>query len=264
MTPLLKLTIFNLISMIVVAGILFLLKRFVKEQKSKDLVLKIISIVVILTHYSALHVEFFQNNGQAIATGSYLLPIFPCHINMWLLVILAFTNNKESLFFKGLADFVFLVGSVAALIGALVNINFLQAKNPTFADYFLFKGVIGHHFLVLGCVYLFVGGYVNLRMEKTMASITLGFLGYVIIGFIINRLYARFGLPPVNAMYLLGAPFPAYPFINFLSIGIVSLIVAFIILLIYERVALPYEERWTTKISTKIQKRKEAKANKEE
>ncbi len=257
MTAFMKLSIFNLICLIVIGVLLFLCKKFIKERRTHDLILKTTSILVILIHYSAVYVEFFQNQGVAYASASYILPVYPCHIMMWLLVIVAFTRHKKSRFFEGLAEFVFVVGTLAALIGALFNMNFLNSSNPTFTNYFLFKGVFGHMVMFFGTTYLFVFEYVKPRVEKTMISVIVGLLFFVADGIIINTLYAKFDIPPVNAMFLLEPPFEDYPFINFFTIGSIGLILCFIGLLIYEHITLPKAEQWITKISTKSNKQDE-------
>lgn len=259
MTPFLKLTIFNIIALIIVATVLFLCKKLVKTDKTRDLILKVAAILVVIIHYSAVYVEFFQNEGVAHAYDIYILPIYPCHIFIWLLVIVAFSRNKESRFYKGLIDFVVMVGGPSGLIGALFNVNFLNSDNPTFLDFFLLKGIVSHMVMLFGIVYLIVFDYFKPRLERTMVSVTIGFLSFVVIGFIINTLFAKFNIPFVNAMFLVEPPFPEYPFINFLTIGILALILLFIILIIYENFAFPKEERWLTKVTNKLNNKQKEK-----
>ena len=76
----------------------------------------------------------------------------------------------------------------------------------------------------------------------------IGLIGFSIIGVIINTLFKIFNIPSVNAMFMLEPPFKEYPFINFLTIGILGLLITFIGILIYEHFTLPKEERWVTKM----------------
>lgn len=226
--------------------LLILCKKVIRKDSTKDIVLKSVSIAVVAIHFSSLYVDFFANKGEAVIESTQLLPIYPCNIIMWLLVIVAFMKNKESNLYKTLSEFTFLGGTFCGVIGVLFNINFLN--NPDIFDYDIFKGLISHTVMVFGTIYLCVFNYVKIEVARTTKSIFWGLVLFVALGFTINTLYAIFDIPSVNAMFMLEPPLAALPFFNFFTIGILGIVLVFVGLNIYERFALPKEERWLTKI----------------
>ena len=87
-------TIFMIISLLVIVACLVLFGIFIKNEKKKELVLKIFALLTVFLHYSNLWVDYFMT-GSATISNIQLLPIYPCHISMWLLVICAFIKNKK-------------------------------------------------------------------------------------------------------------------------------------------------------------------------
>ena len=245
MKPIYLLLLYNLITLLIVTLLLILCKKVIRKERSQDLVLKSVSIAVVIIHFSSLYVDFF-NTGEAILEDNMLIPIYPCNLVMWLLLIVAFMKKKDSNIYKYLAEFTFIGGTICGLAGDLFNINFLN--NPDFFDYDIFKGLISHTVMIFGTIYLFVFKYAKIEVRRTMKSILFGLLIFTIDGLLVNTLFYIFNLESVNAMYMLYPPFEGMPYLNFFTIGILAIIVAFIGLNIYEAVVLPKEERWLNKI----------------
>ena len=178
---------------------MILCRKVIRKENTKDIVLKSVSIAVVLIHLSSLYVDFFTNKGESVIEDNILLPIYPCNIIMWLLVIVAFMKNKTSKLFNTLAQFTFIVGTVAGVIGVLVNFNFLN--NPSLADYDVFKGLLSHWVMIFGTIYIFVFKYIKLEVVNTTKSVFWGLVLFASIGAIINTLFFIFEIPSVNAMY---------------------------------------------------------------
>ena len=164
---------------------------------------------------------------------------------MWFLFACSFIKNKESRIFKMLSEFTFWGGTVCGSIGIIINENF--GNNPTLADFSVLKGMLSHSTMVLGCIYLLVSGIVRIRV-KNVISVVAGLLFFTVDGAIINLLYTVFGRGVCNSMYLQELPFPEMPWLNTLTMGILGVIVAFVVTVIYEQVALPKDERWYSKL----------------
>ena len=248
MKPIVVLSIYNLISLAIVTVLLIVCSKKVRKDSTKDRILKLVSLAVVIIHHSILYVRFFVNKGHAEIDDSMLFPYYPCNIIMWLLVITAYWKNKESQFFKILAGFTFLVGSVCGLIGVLYNFNFLDAERG-FAEYKALKGVVSHTVMIFGTLYLGVMKYVKVRVPDTMKSVLCGLIFFVVYGYLLNIMLIKTGVDDeANAMYLMEPPIPSVPFLNFFVLGAVGVVVVFLSLLGYERLALPKEERWLNKI----------------
>lgn len=238
------LLLYNLISFTIMTVLLILCQKVIRKDSTKDILLKSVSIAVVVIHYSSLYVDFFTNKGEAMIENNMILPVFPCNIIMWLLVIVAFIKNKESSLFKTLSEFTFIGGTICGVIGVLFNINFLN--NPNLLDYDIFKGLISHSVMVFGTIYLY--NYVKIEVVRTTKSIFWGLVIFSVLGLIINILFAIFDIPSVNAMFMLEPPFPEFPFINYFTIGILGMLVSFVGLNIYECIAYPKEERWLNRV----------------
>ena len=252
MKPFELLLLYNVIAIIITVIVMIICKKTIKSEKTKDLVLKIVSILVVVLHFSSVYVDFFTGGGSATIGSNMLLPVYPCNIVMWLLVIVAFMKNKESKVYQTLSEFTFIGGTLCGLVGVLFNFNFLD--NPTFADYSVLKGLLSHSVMVFGTVYLFVFKYAKLEVVRTTKSIFFGLLIFTACGLVVNVLFDVFSLPSVNAMYMQEAPFPEVPFLNFFTIGILAMLLSFIGFNIYEIFTLPKEERFITKILNKRRK----------
>ena len=212
---LINLSLYNLITFVIMFVIMKICIKKITKDSTKDFVLKFVSVLVVIIHYSSLYVDFFKNK-EALIDANMILPIYPCNIIMWMLLIVSFMKNKESKLYKSLSEFIFIGGTICGLIGVLFNINFLN--NPNLLDYNILKGLVSHSVMIFGTIYLFVFDYVKLEVARTTKSIIFGLVIFVICGLTINILFAIFDIPSVNAMFMLEPPFPEMPFINFFTI----------------------------------------------
>ena len=252
MDPFVQLLIYNIITLTLTVFLLVHLKRKISDDRKKDLILKITSVIVVVIHYSSLYIEFFSNSGDAMIDDTMILPVYPCNIVMWLLLIVSFMKNKETSLYKHLSEFTFIGGTFCGVIGVLFNINFLN--NPNFLDYYILKGLLSHTVMIFGTIYLYLSGYVKIEVKRTFKSIVIGLLIFSILGLMVNVLYAIFDIPSVNAMFMLEPPLKEFPILNFFTIGILGLLLSFIGLNIYECFALPKEERWLTQYKNRRRK----------
>lgn len=232
--------LYMVISAVVSAVILTVCYFKVGNLKSKELVLKIFAILTVVLHFSSLYVDFFKGE-EPVAGASMLLPIHPCNIIMWLLVIVAFFKNRESTVCKILSEFTFWAGIICGTVGILVNENY--ANTPTLADYDVLKGLLSHSTMLIGCIYILVGKFIKIRVSN-VKSVFFGLCLFIVDGVLINALYSIFGLDPCNSMYLLEPPFDTMPWLNTLVIGIIGLGICFAVTATYEKAFLPLEERW--------------------
>ena len=83
------------ISTLLTVGLLTVFVLYLKDEKQKRLVLKISAISTVILHYSGLYVDYFTQ-GYAEASVILLLPVYPCHIAMWFLLVTAFCAQPLS------------------------------------------------------------------------------------------------------------------------------------------------------------------------
>ncbi len=235
--------LYMLISGLLGAAVILAL-HIVKSERAYRIAISLCAVITVLLHYSPLWVDYLKT-GQALAGREMLFLIYPCHICMWLLVLSAFFLEKKGGFACLLRDFTFWGGTVCGAIGTILNENY--NKNPSLADYDVLKGLLSHSVLVLGCILLLTSGHVKIRVFRALAAVSVGLSFFVVNGLFVNWLFARFGLPSCNAMYLEHPPYPTMSWLNNATVGCAGLLLAFLVSALYEQLALPKAERWYQK-----------------
>lgn len=231
------------ISAVLTAAVLYLAAKKVKNQRYKNLILKFSAVITVIIHISDLWVEYFQTGGNAQVGSVHIFPMYPCNILMWMLLVTAFIDNKDSKIFKLLAEFCFIVGIVCGVIGILLNENF--DSTPTLADYTVLKGLLSHSTMLFGCIYLFVGGYVRPGISSTV-SLIFGFGIFVACGLGMNLLYSAFGMESPDGIWINGVP---YVGVSSIILGLLAVALYFGVFALVE-LRLPAEERWYSKIKS--------------
>ena len=230
-----------IISTLLTIALLIMAAKCVKTDKTKNLILKFSAIITVVIHYSILWVDFFSTGGNAYIENNHILPVYPCNVLMWMLLIVALLKNKKSLLFRIIAEFCFYAGTISGIVGIVFNINF--DNNPTLAEYSVLKGLLSHSTMIFGCLYLLIGKYITIRVFNAL-SVTAGLGCFVVCGFIVNGLYEAFGMTPPDGMFLKSNPYiPVSP----LLLGLGAVVIVFIVLALWE-LKLPREERWYVKL----------------
>lgn len=240
--------LYMLISTFAIVGLLILFKVFIKQQERKDKILKFIAVVTVILHFSSLYVDYFTY-GFAEVDSTMILPIYPCNIVMWLLVIVAFYKNKNSKIYKVLAESSFYIGIAGGILG--IALNEAYASTPSLANWGVLKGLLSHSTMLLGCIYLLVGDYIKIRVDNVI-SMFFGMSLLLVDGVFMIELFKYFELDPPNTMFLLEMPFDNVPkWFNTWTIGILALVLVFVITSIYEMVSLNKEDRWYNRMIVK-------------
>ena len=233
--------LYMLISGIATALLLKLSATYAKTDESKNRILKFFAIVTVVIHYSNLWVDYFLNGGSATVENNHLLPVYPCNVVMWMLLIAAFVQDKKRLLFQLLSEFCFYGGTICGVVGIVLNANF--GNNPTLADYDILKGMLSHSTMLFGCLYMLVGRFIKIRLFNVV-SVTAGLGSFVACGLAVNKLYESFGMEPPDGMFLRSNP---YIDVSPIVLGILAIVLMFCALALWE-LRLPKEERWYTKI----------------
>ncbi len=244
-------TLYVIISFALMAVGIALLIKFCKEERKKDLVLKISALGTVIIHYSDLWVEYLKT-GSATIGSNQLFAVYPCNIMMWLLLFAAFWKKKDGVFRTILNESVFCVGTICGVVGILFNINYNDV--PNLFDYEIFQGLLSHSTMVFGCIWLLAGKYIRIRAFNAVSALCC-LLFFVADGIFIDTLFTACGLPPVNAMFLREVPFPELPWLTPAFFGVMVLLVFFGGLALYEQKAFPPEDRWYAKLSAWISKK---------
>ncbi len=213
--------IYILASIAVTVLLLWLPYRFMTKPKHKDLYLKFWGWATVFLHLSPLWIEFLKGN-QAVAADNMLFPIYFCNMSMYLLLIVALWADKKSRTFNYLATF----AAYAGVFGALISLFYPQyyLDGTTIFEWGVFKSMLSHSTMLMGCLYLFVGGYFKIDKYNVVVY-AVGLLGFGLIGIVVNQVFALAGLHAPNAMYLQHAPIESAPFLNAYSIAAMMLVV---------------------------------------
>ncbi|MDD4154588.1 MAG: YwaF family protein [Bacilli bacterium] len=211
------------VSLTITALLLWLPFRFIKSQKYKDIYLKVWALATLFLHLSPLWIAFLNGN-PAIAADNMLFPIYFCNLSMYLLVIVALWGNKKTKFFNYMATVVAYAGMFGALISLFYPDYYLHGT--TIFEWGVFKSMLSHSTMLIGCLYLFVGGYFKVN-RYNVVTYTIGLLFFGAVGLIVNWTFAAAGLNAPNAMYLQHPPIEDVPFLN------VYVIAALMVLLVF-------------------------------
>lgn len=233
-----------IISSVITIGLLLFFST-IRKPSAKALILKITGVATVVIHVSSVWVEFLMT-GRAEAYANILFPIFFCNLAMYMLLICAFIRNKESVGFRWVATFTAYAGTIGALISLFYPDFYLS--QPDFWDWGIFKSFLSHSTMMLGCLYLFVGGYVKIRVFN-LAPYAAGLVGTLFVGLSINGLFAACGLEMPNAMFLLKSPIEEIPFFNGYGIGLLMVCLIFAFTVVWEFFAVPKGERWYNRLA---------------
>lgn len=214
---------------------------FIKNQKTKDLILKIFAWTCFILHISIMWQTSLSNAGTGEAPRSVLWPFYFCNVAMYLLLIVA-TIKKDTKVFKLLATFV----AAAGIIGAIIT--FVDYKFPFHTDGGVYsferlKSTLSHVFLLVGSLYLFVGGYVKIRFKNVLPFI-FGLLLNGFFGVALNWLFISANIDPnVNAMWLRHTSVSGVAFLTGIGLGVIALVLVGLFSLIWELIAVPIQKK---------------------
>ena len=233
--------LYMVISGILTAVLLALCARFAKDDTIKNRILKFSAIITVVIHYSNLWVDYFTTGGTAILENNQLLPIYPCNVVMWMLLVAALMKNKNRLLSQMLCEFCFYGGLICGVLGIVLNTNF--DNTPTLADYDVLKGLLSHSTMLFGCLYMFVGGFIKIRVFNAV-SVAAGLVTFVLCGICVDTIYTCFGMDAPDGMWLNSNPYIGIPP---LVLGLIFVVFLFVALHFWD-MRLPEEERWYKKI----------------
>lgn len=220
---------------------------FIKVQKWKDFALKMFALATVIVHFSIVWTTYLST-GTALITPSILFPIFFCNLSMYMLLVAAFWKNKQSKLFEWIASF----AAYAGIIGGLVTTFYpdFYTANPDVGNWLVLHSMIDHTTMLIGCLYLFVGKYVKVKVFN-MIPFCVGLLFAGLVGVINNGIFALAKLPPQNSMYLQKSAIDGVSFFNCWGMALIAIVLVFAFTVIYEFCAYEKGERWYNKFPKK-------------
>lgn len=230
--------LYIVISLLLTVVILFYATKYIKKQSSKDRFLVSMGLLCFFFHISSLWVEYLTNDGVAQVNDYILFPIYFCNLLMITLLVLSLLPNKQSKFYQILSIFTFYGGLFGPTISLIYPTYYLSSGGNL--DYYVMKSLISHSFLLIGTMWLYLGGYFKPRLSNVIWY----FLGLVvtgILGFITNVIYEVFLNRQINAMWMQAPAIDGTPFDGWL-LGVITLFIVGIISVIFE-LRLPLKDR---------------------
>jgi len=252
-----KLIVFNCILLLIIFVGLFFIKKYIKTEKGKSLVLLLSALLTILFHYSTL-IYLFISGGPTTEylkeNPNLILPIYPCNVVMWGCLIYGLMKNKKTKAGLFWADYLFWFGIFSTLVGMFVNVDFIN--NPTLRDYEVTKSIVAHATLLFNILLIFAFGHIKADLPKNMIHIIISVIMMYVIGLYCNKVFEVLvsveEADSVNSMFILHSPFPAVPFLRYPIIAACSIILYFIIFSVCEMFAYPKGSRWFNRIKSEV------------
>lgn len=232
-----KLILFNFILIAFITIGLWLVKKYVRQERTKNIVLVAAAVFTIVFHYSSFLFKVLSG-GNAIEylgeTPNLILPIYPCNVVMWSALIFPFLKNKTSKTGAFFADYLFWFGIVSTLVGMFANVDFI--KNPTLADYENVKSIAAHATLLFNVLLLPLFGYIKIDVKRNTKNIILSVLMMAVIGGYCNLVFSALASEAVayevNSMFLIHSPFQGLDFLTYPVISSIAIPVYFTVFVI--------------------------------
>ena len=232
-----KLIIFNCILIAFITVGLWLIKKRVKRERTRAIILVAAAIFTIIFHYSSFLFRLLTGADAMEylrATPNLLLPIYPCNLVMWCALIFALLRDKTSKVGAFLADYLFWFGIVSTLVGMFANVDFI--RNPTLADYENVKSIAAHATLLFNVLLLPLFGYIKIDVKRNMTNILLSIVGMAVIGSYCNLVFCALASEAVayevNSMFLLHSPFEGLDFLTYPVIALAAALIYFTVFII--------------------------------
>ena len=247
-----KLIIFNLVLIALIAIGLWLMKKYVKRERTQNVILVVAAVFTIAFHYSSF-VFKFVTGGNAMEylseTPNLILPIYPCNVVMWSALIFAFLKNKKSKVGSFFADYLFWFGIISTLVGMFANVDFIN--NPTLADYENVKSIAAHATLLFNVLLLPLFGHIKIDVKRNITNIIISIFVMAAIGcycnLVFRALVSEAAAYDVNSMFLIHSPFDGLEFLTYPVIALIAIPIYFTVFVICDLFAHKIGERFYNK-----------------
>ena len=223
-----KLLIFNFILIAIIAFGLWLVKRCVKKERTRNIILIVAAIFTIVFHYSSFIFKALSGDNAIkylSETPNLILPIYPCNVVMWSALIFAFLKNKKSRVGSFFVDYLFWFGIISTLVGMFANVDFIM--NPTLADYENFKSITAHATLLFNILLLPIFGYIKVHVKRNITNIIISIVMMALIGgycnLVFHALVSEAAAYDVNSMFLIHSPFEGLDFLTYPFIALIAI-----------------------------------------
>ena len=234
------------------AVILLIIKKRVKTERTKNILLLVAPIITLLVHYSQF-VYDVMTGGDIVAhlgaNPNLYMPLYPCNIVMWLTLIFALLKNKGSKFGEFCVDFIFWFGVVAAVIGMFANEDFIRTQS--IADFAILKSIIAHATLFFNILLLPILGYVKIDVKKNFKNIVISVLLMGVTGAYCTLIfYALVSYEQayfINSMFMMHSPFAGLDFLTYPVVALIAVPLYFGLFVICDLCAHKKGERFYNK-----------------
>jgi len=210
-----------IISLSLTVMLLVLAKRHLRTRRQKAFFLKTFAVLTVFLHISPLWIDFLKN-GQAMVADNMLFPIYFCNMSMYLLMVTAFIDFRETPFYRHLAAFTAYAGIFGGMISLFYPDYYLGASSMF--QWGVFKSMASHSTMVIGAAWLFVSGDARIGYDN-IASYVAGLVFYGLAGLVVNTIFVSNGLRHPNAMYLDHPPLSDVSWLNAITIPVLMIIV---------------------------------------
>ncbi len=248
-----KLISFNFILIALIVLGLWIVKAFVKQERTQNAVLVGAAVFTVLFHYSTLIFRLLTGNHAMeylSETPNLILPIYPCNVVMWSALIFACLKNKKSQSGSFFADYLFWFGIVSTLVGMFANVDFIN--NPTLADYENFKSIAAHATLLFNILLLPLFGYIKIDVKRNMTNIVIWIFVMAAVGGYCNLLFHALASEAVaydiNSMFLIHSPFDGLDFLTYPIIALIAVPIYFAVFVICDLCLHKKGERFYNKV----------------
>ncbi len=241
--------IFILASVLIGALFYFLTIRFKQTEKTKEMLLKTLALSTFVIHISIIWYLFITSDMAFDGTGPHdkfppnlLFPIATCNIIAFFNLVIAFLD-KNSKLFKFLAPACAWIGCIGAVLSLFGGADG--------SGYYATRSMVSHFLMFLTSSYLFIAGYVKIRVLWNMLSVTVMLLFNGLLGGLTIWIYSALGwnYSDANPMWLFRGLIPSVEATKGYYAFIYVLIFVFIFTALWEQFKIKdLGERWYARL----------------
>ena len=234
------------------AVLLCIIKKRVKTERAKNILLLVAPTITLLVHYSQFIYDALTGGDIMAHLGAnpnLYMPLYPCNIVMWLTLVFALLRNKNSKFGEFCVDFIFWFGALAAVIGMFANEDFIRTQS--IADYAILKSIIAHATLFFNVLLLPIFGYVKIDVKRNFKNIITSVFMMGITGAYCTLIfYALVSYEQayfINSMFMMHSPFAGLDFLTYPVVALIAVPAYLVIFVISDLCAHKKGERFYDK-----------------
>ena len=119
--------LFYMLNTGIVCALLLVGLFFLKNRSVSKFFVGSLALATLILHYIVEFRDFLYSTTATVTlSAAMVMPIYPCHICMWLLILSAMLLDKKGPLATVIKDMTFWAGTICGAIGTIFNTDFIN------------------------------------------------------------------------------------------------------------------------------------------